>query len=330
MEAKTYFHLAVPGFMVYCNVSPAGMKRGGIVMLVKNKLKQFISSVNMETDGQIWILLSFLATVRLGGVYIPPHDSPYYERAQWGAVASHIADPHAEHVVVMGDLNARVGTPVLSDADGRPYQYEGVKDDTINAHGRDLINLCRNGKMVIMNHLSIGEKCMGGDLSFRRGGRWVSEIDMCLARHHTAKIMSNVETRQDVPGSDHAPLCVGLKLEKDTLTNLNELLCRSSALGKTPVCDKHDKLTRTLSYKDVDEEAFVRTLQQLPPPVVTDASEPTALVHDACDAIATAARRCRAPRPQQEPRWDAEQPRWERLLASKDPKRIWHAVNWKG
>ena len=50
-ESKTYFNLSVPGFMVYGNVSPVGMKRGGVAMLVKHKQKDFISSVNMEMDG---------------------------------------------------------------------------------------------------------------------------------------------------------------------------------------------------------------------------------------------------------------------------------------
>ena len=248
-EAKEYFHLSVPGFMAYCNISPTGMNRGGIVMLVRNKLKGFINNVNMETDGQIWIILSFLVSVKLGGVYIPPVDSPYYERSQWGAVAAQVAGP-ADHVLVMGDLNARVGTPVLPDAQGEPYRYEGVVDTVVNAHGRETVSLCRSNQMVVMNHLSRGEVAMGGGLSFRRGRRWISEIDLCLAKHDTAKIISSLEIRQEIPGSDHAPLCVTLNLECDMVTNLNELLGRASALGKT-VSGNHDnnKLFRSINYK---------------------------------------------------------------------------------
>ena len=66
---------------------------------------------------------SVLATVKLGGVYIPPSDSPYYERTQWGSLAAHAAAP-ADHLIVMGDLNGRVGTPDLPDASGAPYVYE--------------------------------------------------------------------------------------------------------------------------------------------------------------------------------------------------------------
>ena len=329
LETKTYFHLSVPGFMVYRNVSPTGMNRGGVVMLVKNRLKDFICNVNMEVDGQIWIVLSFLITVKLGGVYIPPHDSPYYERSQWGAVAAQLAGP-ADHVIVMGDLNARVGTPVLSDARGHPYRYEGVVDAVVNGHGREALNICKNSQMVVMNHLSRDVNPLGGGLSFRRGGRWLSEIDICMAKHHTAKIISILETRQDIVGSDHAPLCIQVNLE-GKITNLDEMVYRASSLGKTIVGNQEpNKLSRSISYKEVSTASFKDTLNQLPPPTVTEASDPSALARDACDAIAAAARRCRAPRPQQQPRWDAEQPRWERLLASKDPRIIWNAINWKG
>ena len=154
--------------------------------------------------GRFGLFFSFLMSVKLGGVYIPPVDSPYYERSQWGAVAAQLAMP-TDHVLVMGDLNARVGTPVLSDARGDPYRYEGVVDAVVNAHGRDALNLCMNNQMVVMNHLSSGEAPMGGGLSFRRGRRWISEIDLCLARHETVKIIRELEIGKEIPGSDHAP-----------------------------------------------------------------------------------------------------------------------------
>ena len=110
----------------------------------------------MDTEGQIWLTLSLLTSITLGGVYIPPHDSPYYERGLWGSQAAHAA--HAaqtnDHLIVLGDLNARVGTPVIPDAEDTPYTYSGVIDTTTNSHGKDVINLCKNGGMTVLNHLT--------------------------------------------------------------------------------------------------------------------------------------------------------------------------------
>ena len=151
-ETKTYFNLSVPGFDAYKNVSAAGMVRGGVVMLMKSYLRKFVKEVNMGTEGQIWLVLSFLTSVTLGGVYIPPIDSPYYERAHWGSIAAHAAEASG-HLIVLGDLNGRVGTPALPDAAGEMYRYQGTKDEVTNSHGRDVINLCKNNDMTIMNHL---------------------------------------------------------------------------------------------------------------------------------------------------------------------------------
>lgn len=72
-----YFNLSVPGFSIYRNVSREGQHRGGIVMLVKSKIMDSVMQVDTEEEGQIWVVLSCLPTLKVGGVYIPTNDSPY-------------------------------------------------------------------------------------------------------------------------------------------------------------------------------------------------------------------------------------------------------------
>ena len=73
-ETKKCFNVNVSGFKVFYNCSKHGSHRGGIMMLVKDKLLEFVKCVDMQTEGQIWVTLTFLMTYRLGGVYIPPED----------------------------------------------------------------------------------------------------------------------------------------------------------------------------------------------------------------------------------------------------------------
>ena len=68
LETKKYFHLNVPGFSVYANVSRSGQHRGGIVMLVKRWLTEYVSRIDTEAEGQIWIQLSWWPHLKLGGV----------------------------------------------------------------------------------------------------------------------------------------------------------------------------------------------------------------------------------------------------------------------
>ncbi|KAK8373056.1 hypothetical protein O3P69_015593, partial [Scylla paramamosain] len=80
--------------------------RGGVVMLVSRWLTDYVSRVDTDVEGQIWLQLSWWPNVNLGGVYIPPEDSPYYHASQFGEVAARTRG--SEKTVVMGDFNARV------------------------------------------------------------------------------------------------------------------------------------------------------------------------------------------------------------------------------
>ena len=234
----------------------------------------------------------------------------------------------------MGDLNSRVGTPQLRDAEDRPWEYRGVVDHTVNAHGRHLLNMCAESGMVIVNHLVSGTKNFGGDLSFRRGGQWISEIDLCLAHPTILTKIGDLCIRQDILGSDHAPLCISLDLNKGSLTNAEDLLHRSADLGKPYLSNEPAvKFQRSLKHTEVDKQRLATILQETPPPQLPEDHADVDLesaTRQACDAVSAAAQRCRLPRAARQPQWDAAQPRWERILATKDPKIIWRSVGWKG
>lgn len=102
LEAKQYFSLTVPRFNVYANVSRVGQHRGGVVMLVKCKLTDDIINVDTGSEGQIWITMSWWPDQKIGGVYIPPSDSPYFSSTQHGTLASHTVNP--DDVIARGDF----------------------------------------------------------------------------------------------------------------------------------------------------------------------------------------------------------------------------------
>lgn len=227
LESKMYFELNVPGFNIYRNVSREGHHRGGVVMLVKSKLMDSVLQVDTKEEGQIWVVLSCLPALKLGGVYIPPSDSPYYSPAQYGALAGHTADK--DQVIALGDFNARVAKPQLTDGNGNQYHYQGVRDNELNEHGRTLLNICNNNGLVVANHLCCDRKLLGGDLSFRRREQWISEIDLCVAKNECVNMISDIRVDHTVPGSDHAPLCVTVSMDAKQAVPPTELLRRASA-----------------------------------------------------------------------------------------------------
>ena len=173
------------------------------MLLIKDKLLEYVNCIDMDTEGQIWVILNFLVSYKLGGVYIPPDDSPYFQQADIGALAAHTLD--SGNVVVLGDLNARVAMPSLTDSDGMPYVYSGVTDHTLNARGTAILNVCVNNDMVVANHLLYNDRQLGGNLSYKRRQLWISELDLCLTKQECLGQISEINIRQDIVGSYYAP-----------------------------------------------------------------------------------------------------------------------------
>ena len=69
----------VPGFVMYHNPSKHGGHRGGVILLVKCNVMKYVTNVNLDVDGHIWINLLCYPTIHFGGVYLLPVDSPYYD-----------------------------------------------------------------------------------------------------------------------------------------------------------------------------------------------------------------------------------------------------------
>lgn len=333
-ETKKCFNVNVPGFNVYYNPSKYGTHRGGIMLLIRNKLCDYVKSIDMDTEGQIWVVLNFLVNYTVGGVYIPPDDSPYFQQECIGALDAHTRD--SENVIVMGDLNARVAVPTLSDPDGGPYVYTGVVDPTLNARGRAIMNVCENNSMVICNHLAYKGRQLGGQLSFKRRQHWISELDLCLSKHDCLEQISELNIRQDIIGSDHAPLCATLAIPSATVTSIGSLMRRSAMLGQHTEQIKPmpmHKMKKSQSYKCTDLQNLTAVLQDVVPPVippvVTSADQLSGILEAGCNVIMDSATRCRDSGVLQ-PQWDQSRPRWAQILDTQDSKTIWKSLNWKG
>ena len=229
LETKLILSTKISGFISHYNPSSAGEHRGGVLLLIKNYLGKYVVNVNTNFEGQIWLELSLYPKIYFGGVYIPLEDSLFFNQSLMANMNAHI---ESKKNVILGDFNARPGHPAITKKSGGQHQYSDIKDNTVNTPGRNLINLCKGNSLVIANHLKYNGKHYGGNLSYRKGTRWISEIDLCLIHEDTLPILQEVEIRQEIKGSDHAPLCISLSATNfDFLYPL--LLERAKYLGKS-------------------------------------------------------------------------------------------------
>ena len=329
MEIKSSLRFGVPGYIVYLNPSKVNDKRGGVALLVKASLLDYMYNIDMSVEDQIWFQLRYYPEYVFGGVYIPPEDSLYFDQALFGSLNAKMGN--FSKAIIMGDFNARVSKPNLLDAEGVQYTYRGIKDFVLNNNGKQLIDLCSNCDCVVANHLAVNDKQFGGNLSYRKGPDWISELDLCLLKGNSLTVLQSVEIDHDVQGSDHAPLSVALKFNtlRDIATSVT--LDRASNLGKSFVFSGEKSIiTRGPSCQSVNLESFSIAMSTYAPPNFDGAEtrDVSRILNDCSDLINSIAKSNVYQCPQYE--WDQRHPRWKRLLNQDDSKVIWRAIDWKG
>lgn len=90
------------------------------------------------------------------------------------------------------------------------YHFEGDRDATVNSHGRAIENIRNNNDMVIVNNLNYNGKVYDGNLTFKERNKWLSEIDLCIAKRQCLSMIQDTRVHQEVIGSDHDPLSIRL------------------------------------------------------------------------------------------------------------------------
>ncbi|CAH3165340.1 unnamed protein product, partial [Porites lobata] len=109
--------------------------------------------------------------VYLCALYIPPHDSPYFDPELFSNIETDIALFHRKGLIVLaGDFNARTGkeNDFITDESGKfipggdiPPPPNLTKrqnfDNIVNDHGKQLLDLCKTCDLRILNGRSKGD-----------------------------------------------------------------------------------------------------------------------------------------------------------------------------
>ena len=205
-----------------------------------------------------------------------------------------------------------------------------MKDLISNSMGRAISNMCEEKEMVVANHLKYDGKQLGGNLSFKRNNRWISEIDLCLVKYSSLNTLKELCIRQDMLCSDHAPLTVTINTEVFKSVAPSQLLERASNLGRTFThSPRTTNISRGLHHDKVDIEAFVTRMALCEPPnlgVLNEESVQDA-VKESCREINRIAKECKKVNVAREGSVDL---RWKRIMEENDCGKIWKAINWKG
>jgi hypothetical protein len=116
----------------------------------------------------MWISLTFSADVVLGGGYIPTTDSDYSDAALLGSIQAKMMKKENGLPILVGDLNARVWNVdrlnALWPEDSRCHYAVDEQVTSLNEQGRKVLQMCKDTKCAIVNHLQLPGKQFAGGL----------------------------------------------------------------------------------------------------------------------------------------------------------------------
>ena len=154
---------------------------GGISVLIKNTISEFVKPVKTTAEHLIWLRISkeltgFSLDTYCCCAYIPPINSPFYNNHNninlFEAISEDITKfSKLGHIMCTGDLNARIGLKpdtlteddLNSHTDSFPDHYEIWAperysiDTKTNSWGNQLIDVCIAHNICLLNGRKVGD-----------------------------------------------------------------------------------------------------------------------------------------------------------------------------
>lgn len=263
----------IPGFNTFSNAAQKTYKKktgrlsGGLVLGYKNYLRSGISFVKSHNN-YIWCKLNHTffnleQDVYLCALYIPPHDSPYFDPDLFSNIETDIALFHRKGLIVLaGDFNARTGkeNDFITDESGKfipggdiPPPPNLTKrqnfDNIVNDHGKQLLDLCKTCDLRILNGRSKGDTL--GKFTFH-SINGISTVDYIIVSHDLFTSVQGFAVKQPNIFSDHSQIVCWIKTGTDLSNNNNSFQERNNVkLPQQYVWDETSaaKFTAALSFQ---------------------------------------------------------------------------------
>ena len=328
-EIKTSIKIATTGFEIYQNSAKAG-HRGGIALLVKPCFIQFIKNMDRSYENVISFEMVFIPNIIFIGCYITPDDSPYYDFAIFGYIQGIIKRDESKTYIIFGDLNSRVGDPGLCLEGGNVFQYAECEDKIVNNNGNNILQLCKDEKLAVVNNMKYGEKIFKSNLSFRKRQQWISEPDLLIMSRKDLQLIDSFQMRQYFEGrnlrSDHG--IIEFKIDTTKCKISTELLkVRANNVGQSIYERKIVKIEKSLRMSMCNKAGVKLYFSQNLPPVISDFRSET--IDFFSKIVINVLKMNKVKKQSVVKEWGNEE-KWKRLLKCNDPKKIWNSIDWNG
>lgn len=201
----------LPGYSTaFIPASEQGRAGEGITVAVKTNSSYHVADW-ASSEGCLWVKIigrALTTPLLLGCCYIPPLGSSQLRavdiEARFARLTTDVSAACSEgHVLLTGDFNARVGE--LDDSNGEGSQRRGCTDTTVNAHGRRLVEMCKDTGLLLCTGRAKGdEHAIPTFWSSARGT--ASRLDHLLVSPDALPLIQECGVRKGRSDSDHCPL----------------------------------------------------------------------------------------------------------------------------
>ena len=136
--------------------------------------------------------------------YITPRNSSCKRAEIFPCIQTIVQSFRHYRICLIGDLNSRCGNVTI-----HPYSYVQNPDPIVNPYGKNLMRLCNDNGLVLVNGLKYEQKTFNSCFTFYRG-KVKSQNDWC-ASNYTESIESFSILPKPIP-SDHTPLSMNIRI----------------------------------------------------------------------------------------------------------------------
>ena len=211
-------------------VNKRGRKSGGILALIDTEIKKGITIVENNIEYGIWLRLhkNYFMTendIYLCGIYLPPGDSPYAIMKLFEVKENDICTfSNLGKVIIIGDTNGRVGEEpdfILPDKYNTAFPWlnfdyfpqKRISMDIItNKQGKQLLKLCKNTGMIIVNGRVLGDIPGAITVHNKQG---CSTVDHAIISHELLHKVSYFKANAPNQYSDHSLIQLKLNLKRN-------------------------------------------------------------------------------------------------------------------
>lgn len=216
------------GYYIYnklCKKRTKGRGSGGISLCIKKEIKKGVKIMDVLNGNCIWLKMdkNFFgneADIFIGVWYIPPNINEDWCEGMEELICKY---KDKGEVILMGDMNARIGTCnecILYDNNDNvevPENYvhdEMMKrvssDIKVNSYGRKLLKMCTSLQMRVLNGRTLGD-LNGGFTCWQWNGR--SVVDYIIVQSDKQKSVKWFKVLAPSHISDHSMICCSYQMD---------------------------------------------------------------------------------------------------------------------